>query len=193
MYTLREAGSAVDLVGLCRSLRVFLQVILFAVSDALETRLPMKLLLAMVLFGLVGGMTDDPAKKDPAQADFDKLQGTWVTVAITSDGKKVLDEKSPPSNVKLAYEGHTWKVKVGDNVIATGSTKLDPSKSPKEIDVTHETGRKKGETLLGIYELNGDTYKYCIAQPGKSRPKDFVSKEGTGDSLIISKREKPAK
>jgi uncharacterized protein (TIGR03067 family) len=154
----------------------------------------MKTICFLVLACGAWAAADDPARKDPAKSDLDKLQGTWITVSIVSDGKTVLDEKSPPKegpSAKLAYDGSKWMVKVGDKTVASGTTKLDPSKTPKEIDVTHETGMNKGKTLLGIYELDRDTYRYCIAPAGKSRPTDFTSKEGSGHSLIVSKREKP--
>ena len=46
------------------------------------------------------------------------------------------------------------------------------------------------KTKLGIYELDGDTYKFCLAPAGKPRPTEFTSKEGSGHSLGVSKREK---
>jgi uncharacterized protein (TIGR03067 family) len=53
-----------------------------------------------------------------------------------------------------------------------------------------ESGVKNARTKLGIYELDGDTYKYCLAPAGKPRPKDFTSRAGSGHSLGVSKREK---
>ncbi len=45
--------------------------------------------------------------------------------------------------------------------------------------------------LQGIYEVNGDTYRYCIAPAGKDKPNEFSSKEGSGHILMVLKREKP--
>src|SRR5262249_3394473 len=42
------------------------------------------------------------------------------------------------------------------------------------------------------YELDGDTYKVCYAVPGKARPKEFVSRPGTGISLEVYKRTEDA-
>ena len=52
-------------------------------------------------------------------------------------------------------------------------------------------GPGKGKTMLGIYELTGDTYKVCFALPGGERPKEFASKPGSKTMLIVMKREKP--
>ena len=126
--------------------------------------------------------------------DLDKLQGTWLTVSLVSDGKTLVDEKDPPKEgptTKLAYEGDRWMVKVGDKTVASGTTKIDSTKTPKEIDVMDESGMQNGKTKFGIYELDEDMYKYCLAPAGKPRPTEFASKAGSGHSLGVSKREKP--
>jgi uncharacterized protein (TIGR03067 family) len=69
---------------------------------------------------------------------------------------------------------------------------LDPSKKPKTIDYQMTDGFTKGKTQLGIYELEGDTFKACFSKPGDARPADFTSKPGDGRTSSIWKREKPA-
>jgi uncharacterized protein (TIGR03067 family) len=133
-------------------------------------------------------------KDDAAKGDLDKLAGTWVTVSLVNNGKTLVDEKNPPkdgSATKLAYEGNKWLIKVGDKTVASGTFNVDATKTPKEIDIFDESGMKNDKTKLGIYELDGDTYKYCLAPAGKPRPTEFTSKEGSGHSLGVSKREKP--
>ena len=154
-----------------------------------------------VLFLLTGALmatdsfgTGDPSKADPSKADLDKLRGTWLTVSLANDGKTVVDEKTPPKEgptTKLVYDGNKWIIKVGDKNVVSGVFKIDATKKPKEIDIMDETGITNDKTKLGIYELDGDTYKYCLAPAGKPRPTDFTSKEGSGHSLGVSKREKP--
>jgi uncharacterized protein (TIGR03067 family) len=137
---------------------------------------------------------DGPGKGVPPTGEFAKLQGTWLTVSLVHDGKTLVDEKTPPKQgpmTKLAYEGNKWMVKVGDKTVASGLTKIDATKMPKELDVMDESGMINDKTKFAIYELDGDTYKYCIAPDGKPRPTEFASKPGSGHSLIVSKREKP--
>jgi uncharacterized protein (TIGR03067 family) len=137
---------------------------------------------------------DGRATDDVSRSDLDKLGGTWLTVSLVNDGKTLVDEKTPPKEgpvTKLAYDGNKWTIKVGDKTVATGTFKLDPTKKPKEIDILDESGMKNDKTKLGIYELNGDTYKYCLAPAGKPRPTEFTSKEGSGHSLGTGKRVKP--
>jgi len=130
----------------------------------------------------------------PVPGDFDKLQGTWVTVSLVSNGKTVMDENLPPKpgpTVKLVYEGNKWRVVVGEKAVATGTWKVNAAKTPKELDVLDESGTINDKTKLAIYELAGDTFRYCIGPAGKPRPAEFSAQEGSGNSLIVSRREKP--
>lgn len=70
----------------------------------------------------------------------------------------------------------------------TRLSKLDASQKPKQIDLTHTSGEYKGKVLLGIYEFDGDTYRACVAPPGKDRPTEFSTKEGDGLLLSINKK-----
>jgi len=68
--------------------------------------------------------------------------------------------------------------------------KIDPIKKPKTIDYTVTDGPEKGKTVLGIYELDGDTVKFCFSAPDKERPSEFTAKEGSGRTLSLWKRNK---
>ncbi|HEX4960732.1 MAG TPA: TIGR03067 domain-containing protein [Thermoanaerobaculia bacterium] len=134
------------------------------------------------------------AIQDPGRDDLQKLQGTWLTVSLVSDGKTVVDENLPPKPgpvTRLVYEGNQWKVRVGEKTVATGTWKIDATKTPKELDILDESGLINDKTKRAIYELEGDTFKYCIGQAGKPRPTEFSAREGSGDALIVSRREKP--
>ena len=65
---------------------------------------------------------------------------------------------------------------------------LDPAKEPKTIDYEMTEGVTKGKTQLGIYELDGDTFKSCFGSPGAERPTDFTTKPGDGRTLSTWKR-----
>jgi uncharacterized protein (TIGR03067 family) len=72
-----------------------------------------------------------------------------------------------------------------------GTIKLDTDKKPKQIDVTPADGPEKDKVLEGIYTLDKDELKICIAhQAGKERPKEFESKDGSQHLLITLKRDK---
>jgi len=128
-----------------------------------------------------------------SQSDLDRLQGTWRTVSLVNDGKRLVGEnvpQQPGPATKLVYEGDRWLIKVGGKTVASGIFKIDAARAPKEIDVLDESGMKNDRTKLGIYELDGDKYTYCLAPAGKPRPSEFASPEGRGYSLGVSEREK---
>ena len=153
----------------------------------MKTRCALILVVSLLVVSAGAGQ-DNPNKED-----LDKLRGAWLAVSLVNDGKTLLDDKTPPPKgpaTTLAYDGTKWMIKVGDKTVAAGIFKIDATKTPKEIDILDESGMKNDKTKLGIYELDGDTYKFCLAPAGKPRPTEFTSKAGSGHSLGVSKREK---
>ena len=67
---------------------------------------------------------------------------------------------------------------------------LDPTKKVKTIDYTIAEGANEGKTQLGIYELDGDTLKFCYAQPGKDRPTEFKTAAESGRTISVWKKDK---
>jgi len=122
------------------------------------------------------------------KTDKDKLQGTWQSVSAEQNGKEQDDAKE----YKMIFEGDTFSVKRGDQVAFKGTFKLDPSKKPKTFDLTFTEGPDdlKGKTSPGIYELDGDNFKFCAPEPGTTdRPKEFKT-AGTKNFMVQLKREK---
>jgi uncharacterized protein (TIGR03067 family) len=128
------------------------------------------------------------AQQDTAQGELKKLQGTWSRVSAVTNGKPAPEEEVKQST--LTIKGDKYVLKLGDQT-RQGNLKVDPTKQPKTIDIISAQGPNKGKNLLGIYELEGDTFRYCVAAPGKERPTEFASKPGSGTSLFVNKREKP--
>jgi uncharacterized protein (TIGR03067 family) len=90
----------------------------------------------------------------------------------------------------VTFEGDKYTVKKGDKVIQVGRQKLDPSRSPKAVDVTVAEGLNKGAAMLGIYEISGDTLKVCFDPEGKKRPTEFKSAPGSQTFVNVHKRVK---
>jgi uncharacterized protein (TIGR03067 family) len=127
---------------------------------------------------------------DDAKKDKDLLQGSWRAVSAEQAGKAQPDVKEH----LLTFEGDTFTIKRGDQLFVKGTFTLDPSKTPKVIDMKVTEGRReedKGKEVHGIYELDKDTLKWCTAEPGgKDRPKAFATKEGTNHLFVTLKKEK---
>jgi uncharacterized protein (TIGR03067 family) len=75
----------------------------------------------------------------------------------------------------------------GDRVEAEGTYELDPSKTPKWIDITG-----KDRKVLGIYRLDGDKLTICLNEHADGdRPTRFASEPGSrNDLLMVLRRDK---
>ena len=68
--------------------------------------------------------------------------------------------------------------------IQAGTHKFDPDKKPPQVDAVVTEGEDKGNTMLGIYELKGDTMKVCFDPTGKERPTSFTPNEGQFGGVV---------
>ena len=143
-------------------------------------------MLAVLAAGLF--LAADNPKDEAVQKEFKQLAGTWKPVSYELDGQKpVTDEQLAMARLTMTADGKI-KVAFGDMAILEGATKIDPSKTPKTVDIKFQGGDMDGKTSLGIYELKGDTYRLCRAAPGKERPKEFSSKAGSDHTLVVYQR-----
>ena len=131
------------------------------------------------------GLLSAAQKEGADKTELEKFQGKWVPVSTTIDGK-ALDEDEIKHR-SLVFKGEKMTLLYKDKERGTASLKIDPSKSPAQIDTTGEDGPRKGETLKGIYKIDGDTLTICV---GKDRPTEFASKPGSGTQLFVHKRAK---
>ena len=148
-------------------------------------RIALVALFCTVAFIASSALADD---KTDLEKELKKFQGTWTIESSVTGGKEI-----PRDQLKgfiVIYEGDKHTVKNGDKVIQVGTQKIDPSKSPKTIDVTMTEGPSKGTVMLGIYEFDGDTMKACFDPTGKKRPTEFKSASGSQNFLNVHKRVK---
>src|SRR5262245_33485735 len=82
--------------------------------------------------------------------------------------------------MKRVCQGDITTTTMGGQVFLKAKFTLDPSQKPKAIDYEMLDGFTKGKKQLGIYELDGDTFKVSFAAAGGPRPADFSSTPGDG-------------
>jgi uncharacterized protein (TIGR03067 family) len=151
-----------------RSMRVFL---LFAMMS--------------VIIPLLWAEQDEAIRKDMAA-----LQSEWSMVSGSADGQPMPERML--KQMKRICKGDETTTTTAGQIFLKAKFSIDPSKAPKTIDYQMTEGFTKGKKQLGIYELDGDTFKSCFARPGAERPTDFTSKPGDGRTLSVWKRQKPA-
>jgi RNA polymerase sigma-70 factor (ECF subfamily) len=128
---------------------------------------------------------------DALKSDKTRIQGTWVVEFTEKDGFRGVGDWWVIRADKIVL----FRRGVGeDDVDGEATYVLDPTKTPKAIDLTPDRGPAKGKTLSGIYELEGDRLKVCFVTPeaeeekGKGRPTQFATKPGSGHFLWVFQR-----
>jgi RNA polymerase sigma factor (sigma-70 family) len=139
----------------------------------------------VAVMGARRALADKPAAagKDKAAKDEEKILGTWDVVSFEEGGQKAPAEAIKEAMVIFAAGGK-MTAKQGEKE-QEFTYELDPTKKPKEFNGTND----KGQTVRGIYKLDGDELTICFARRG-DRPTEFVSKEDTTVVLEVLKREK---
>src|SRR5262245_54917560 len=104
-----------------------------------------------------------PATAAP-QSDLQVLQGTWTVLSIDVNGQKLPQDKVGDAQAVIEgnhYTLHDFRL----------TFQLDSSKTPPTIDLQGRTGRNEPVVIIGIYQLEGDTLRLCLAKPSlKDRP-----------------------
>ena len=131
---------------------------------------------------------DDP--KAEAKKELAKLEGTWKTEQVKYNGEDVSDQVK----LTLVLKGDQVTLEGNDEVkkdYAKVSVKVDPTTSPRCLDIKVLGGQQKDATMEGIYEVKGDRLRLCVKVLGKDRPGKFESPEGSSIALLVLKRDKP--
>jgi uncharacterized protein (TIGR03067 family) len=150
----------------------------------------MKTLEGLLFFGLsvVAAVSGGAQESDVVKKDIAALQGEWIMVSGSADGQAMPEDMR--KQMKRVCKGNEITVSMANEVFLKAKFTIDPSSKPKTIDYDMTEGFTKGKKQLGIYELEGDTFKACFAAPGGDRPTDFSSKAGEQRTLSVWMRKK---
>jgi len=140
--------------------------------------------LAVVAVGLF--VTAGAADSDAVKQELKKFEGTWAVVSTAKGGKKA--ELGKSDSLRIILKGTTYKLQFNGKVVDEGTFKVDPTKTPKWLDITPAKGQ--GKTIRGVYELKDDTYTVCTAGYDEERPTALKSEPGNNNFLQTAKRVK---
>jgi uncharacterized protein (TIGR03067 family) len=144
----------------------------------------------LIALTVVANSTAWAADDRAVKKDMDQLQGEWSMVSGSADGQPMPDQML--KQMKRVCKGDETTTTMGGQIFMKAKITIDPLKKPKTIDYQMIEGFTKGKKQLGIYEVDGDTFKSCFGAPGAERPKDFSSQPNDGRTLSVWKREKQA-
>ena len=131
----------------------------------------------------LSAVADRPDKKkqkpDPVKEELKRLEGVWDYAVSRGD-----------LHVTIRNGQYTSADSKG-KVALSARMKIDPTKSPKWLDMVYTAGPYQGTTLAALYELKGDTLTLCIALSGVSRP--TALQQGAKYDLCTLRRRKKTK
>jgi uncharacterized protein (TIGR03067 family) len=103
-------------------------------------------------------LVDIVAPEAEARAEREALQGTWLSVS----GRR---------EAELIIAGYLFAVHFSDGEVYMGAFQLNSRSRPKMIDMRIDEGphRHRGKIARCIYDVDGDTLRWCAAEPGVER------------------------
>jgi uncharacterized protein (TIGR03067 family) len=118
----------------------------------------------------------------PLGTDLEVLQGAWAFV----EGRR---------EAEFLFSGSHFTVCFSDGTIYMGSFELDLASRPRVMKMQIEEGPARHRSLaaLCIYEIIGDTLRWCTAGPGQlERPAAFPPADDPRFLCLLFRRAKAA-
>src|SRR4030095_6083301 len=100
-------------------------------------------------------------ENETVKKDLALLQGEWSMVSGSADGQPMPEQMR--AQMKRVCKGDETTTTIGGKIFLKAKIIIDPSKTPKTIDYEMTEGVTKGQKQLGIYQVNGETFKSCFA------------------------------
>jgi uncharacterized protein (TIGR03067 family) len=171
------------------------------------------LLASLVWCAAVLGAQTGPGEARPLPAkELALLRGEWSIVAAEADGAKARPESLKKLKVRITDaklildpgfsalidgDSEVMRPFLHEEPIEANIVRIDPSKSPKELDLQEilENGKPHKKKLAAIYSVQGETLRLSI---GLTPPKRFATSpifrhEDYGCILLTLKRHEPKK
>ena len=121
---------------------------------------------------------------DPPPPTPKEWVGVWSPVSCLYDGAEQMGDAKIRDAIRLSIEKGEYKlyyltdpVELVGKRLSVAALSVDEKAGTFALHITD--GQKKGEKVLGIYELKGDTLKLCYAPADQTRPTKFEAPKGT--------------
>lgn len=156
----------------------------------------MKFRIEAVLLLLAGaGVLNRPTQAGEAQtkaeaikAETEKFQGTWRLVSQEYKGMETPSKDLKDDSVII--QGDKMIGKHGQQVKQETVFQIEPTATPKTIDLKTIKGVEVGKKVLGIYRLEKDTLTVCLSEKEGDRPQEFKAPRQTLRYVLVFKRER---
>lgn len=146
------------------------------------SRLPVLLVVFVLAFALSVTVAGQEPEKAVAE-ELKRLDGEWQIVAAEAEGA-AMEHNSD----RVVFSGGKCTVTVpGAKVVLENTISIDPSKSPKRIELTNT---KTKEVWSGIYEIKGETLRCLWVGKDAKLLTEFKTRAGQPGVLFTYKRAK---
>ena len=129
-------------------------------------------------------------KEEAIKADRALLAGEWRLVSVEANGNTNADPVVTRVTVVNRLDG-TWSLLSNGKIIAEGTSTIDPTTSPKTIELKSSRGsveNARGTHYRGIYEVHETTRRLCFVPADKPLPESFAGGRETGQILVTFER-----
>lgn len=120
--------------------------------------------------------------QDPVKNDMDRLQGAWVLTDVQREQPMTPDKML---NNQVLIAGDEYKrFTLEEPPILVRTFKLMPHTTPKSVDLIAKNPGGADFVFKGIYEIEGDTFRFCFALYGNERPTEFrIGNKSTANTI----------
>jgi uncharacterized protein (TIGR03067 family) len=149
---------------------------------------PFQFSLAALLL-TVASYASAETQEDAIEKDRKQMEGAWRVVAFQDDEHRSTEEQIKQLNGSITFDSKgNWTLRVlGDNEVTTGTSSIDPTRTPKTIDIKSDNF---GSSFASIYEISEGTLTLCLPGHAMPRPAEFSTPPGSGHWLLTLERKK---
>lgn len=128
-------------------------------------------------------------QEDATEKDRKQMEGVWQIVAFQDDEHSATEEQIKQLDGSIMFDSKgKWTLRVlGHNRGTTGISSIDPTTTPKSIDIKSDNF---GSSFASIYDISEGTLKLCLPGHAMPRPAEFSAPPGSGHWLITLERKK---
>ena len=145
--------------------------------------------LVLLVLASTGSLVADE-KEEAINADRAVLAGEWRVVSIEANGNTNADLGVARVTIVNGLDGK-WSLLANGKTIAEGTSTIDPTTSPKTIELKGIRGsveNARGTHYRGIYEVHETTRRLCFVPADKPVPDSFAGGRETGQILVTFER-----
>jgi len=139
--------------------------------------------------------TETPVRGNPSNTprNGQGLAGVWRGWVVDGRGENT---DSGAMQMELRIEGNRMTAReVGTSRapegLGSGTFTFTGNGTTGNLDATGASGPQQNKQFLGIYQLDGDTLRWCVGNQGRARPTEYATR--SGNYLMVLHREAAAR